>query len=319
MKKLVSFGLAVTLAVSGVSSLVAPTPVNAEASSYSFTKEQQEALNYINAIRAKIGVPPVKLNPFLNKAAENHAKYLNINGYADGHDEYAGKKGFTGSTYLDRIKAVGGDPNGDYREIVSFQKSTIIGGIDSFLTGLYHRDPLIAPYTEEIGVAISGGTVVIEVSYGETTYGSPNSVEAMYPYNGQTNVGIGFYGTETPNPIEKYGLGISGFLITYYASGNIAFDSVSAKLVNSKGVEIPVITEGIMGCFYIIPKTELAYNEKYTVTVSYKGADRSQDWKEVSGTRTWSFTTKPNPNPPVVQKPAPKPQPKPPVKPPVKK
>ncbi|MGO4119259.1 hypothetical protein ACEQ6C_39530, partial [Rhizobium ruizarguesonis] len=54
----------------------------------------------------------------------------------------------------------------------------------------------IAPYTEEIGVAISGGTVVIEVSYGETTYGSPNSVEAMYPYNGQTNVGIGFYGTD---------------------------------------------------------------------------------------------------------------------------
>lgn len=164
MKKLVSFGLAVTLAVSGVSSLVAPTPVNAEASSYSFTKEQQEALNYINAIRAKIGVPPVKLNPFLNKAAENHAKYITINGgYGlEAHYEESSKKGFTGYDSTDRIKAVGGDPDGSYREIITFQKSTIIGGMDDFMTMAYHRDPLMAPYTEEIGVAISGGTVVIE-------------------------------------------------------------------------------------------------------------------------------------------------------------
>lgn len=309
MKKLVSFGLAVTLAVSGVSSLVAPTPVNAEASSYSysFTKEQQDALNHINAIREKLGVPAVKLSPFLIKAAENHAKYLSINGFWDGHDEYSNKKGFTGSDPSSRIVSVGGIPNGYYSEGLTNLQSSIVSGIDSLMTAPYHRVSIASPSLEEIGVAISGGIVVIEYSSGEVVSGSPNSVEYMYPYNGQTNVDIGFYGNEVPNPLASYGLSKSGFILTYSAPGEVAFDSTTAKLVNSKGVEIPVIIDGIMGTLHIIPKTELAYNEKYTVTVSYKGSDRSQDWKEVSGTRTWSFTTKPNPNPPVVQKPAPKP------------
>ncbi|MBY0053671.1 hypothetical protein H7K32_18820 [Brevibacillus agri] len=79
MNKLGSFGLAIILAISGISTLFSSTSVKAESSDYIYTKEQLDALNHLNEIRSKIGVHPVKLNPFLTKAAENHAKYLNIN------------------------------------------------------------------------------------------------------------------------------------------------------------------------------------------------------------------------------------------------
>ncbi|MED3730465.1 CAP domain-containing protein [Geobacillus stearothermophilus] len=79
MKKVVSLGLSFSLALGGVLPTLSVEPSKVEASSYEFTKEQQEALNYINDIRKKIGLKPVTLNPFLIKAAENHAKYLDVN------------------------------------------------------------------------------------------------------------------------------------------------------------------------------------------------------------------------------------------------
>ncbi|MED3785631.1 hypothetical protein P4533_15665 [Geobacillus stearothermophilus] len=47
MKKVVSLGLAFSLALGGVLPTLSVEPSKVEASSYEFTKEQQEALNYI--------------------------------------------------------------------------------------------------------------------------------------------------------------------------------------------------------------------------------------------------------------------------------
>ncbi|MGG4082032.1 CAP domain-containing protein, partial [Geobacillus stearothermophilus] len=107
MKKVVSLGLAFSLALGGVLPTFSSEPIKVEAAGYEFTKEQQEALDYINEVRKNIGLKPVKLNPFLIKAAENHANYLFLN-KTKGHSEISGNKGFTGKSPSDRVKAVGG-------------------------------------------------------------------------------------------------------------------------------------------------------------------------------------------------------------------
>ena len=66
IKKLVSVGLALAIALSGVTPFFEPFVAKAEASDFTYTKQQQEALAHINNIRSKIGVPPVKLNLFLS-------------------------------------------------------------------------------------------------------------------------------------------------------------------------------------------------------------------------------------------------------------
>lgn len=55
MKKIVSLGIALALMLSGVSSFFAPVTQTAQAAEYTYTKEQQDALNHINQICGKFG------------------------------------------------------------------------------------------------------------------------------------------------------------------------------------------------------------------------------------------------------------------------
>lgn len=300
MNKLGSFGLAIILAISGISTLFSSTSVKAESSDYIYTKEQLDALNHLNEIRSKIGVHPVKLNPFLTKAAENHAKYLNINPENNwsllAHNEESNKKGYTGDDPSMRIKAVGGYSTGVLGEGIAF-RSSLIEGIDNLIYGPYHRDSLISADLEEVGFAFVNGVIVGNYYLGDGDSVAHNDV--VYPYNGQTNVDIGFYGDELPNPLNQFGVSKTGYAITYQTGKLLSLDTVyNVKITNSKGEDVPVFVQNGFAEVYIFPKDELAYNEKYTVTVTYNGYDTADgwgNWKPTSGSKTWSFTTKPDP------------------------
>jgi uncharacterized protein YkwD len=72
-----------------------------------YVEKQEEALEYINEIRENMGLPLLELGPFLNKAAENHANYIDLLLHRVRHDEEEGKKGFTGVEPKDRALFVG--------------------------------------------------------------------------------------------------------------------------------------------------------------------------------------------------------------------
>ncbi|MCM3714101.1 CAP domain-containing protein [Alkalihalobacillus oceani] len=79
-------------------------PSKVEASEFTFTQQQQEALDHLNGIRANMGLDPVELDPYLNKAAQNHADYLSVNGNPfslESHRQDPSKTGFTGVTASD--------------------------------------------------------------------------------------------------------------------------------------------------------------------------------------------------------------------------
>lgn len=294
MKKVVSLGLAFSLALGGVLPTLSVEPSKVEASSYEFTKEQQEALNYLNDIRKKIGLKPVTLNPFLIKAAENHAKYLVANNITfssgvDGHSETVGKTGYTGKNVEERIKAVGGSQTlaSNSSENIAYNVSSINKGIDLLMDLPLHRTSFIDPQLSSVGVAIVDNIVVLTYYFLE--FGT-NPEESIYPYDGQTNVGLEFIGKkERPNPLEEFKVEKSGYVISFSpSSSNVVPDNVVGKLFDSKGKEVPVFfkEDALSFTYFLFPKSPLLKNEKYTVKFTY--TDLMDDTVK---TKTWSFTT----------------------------
>jgi uncharacterized protein YkwD len=255
MKKLIALGLALSLALGGVTPISkVAEPTKAEAAGFTFTKEQTDVVAYVNKIRKTLGLKEVKLNPFLNKAAENHANYLNLNGTTSGHEEKKGNKGFTGAYHYDRVRAVGGssDLADSTTEIQVARAGSFSVGVDAFMKIAYHRAPLVNPNSIEIGVAFKSGTMVILTS---TMLSSEQKGDSVYPYNNQTGVDVEFWGhTERPNPLEKFKIEKSGFIISYFVPIDHYIEKLdSVKITDSKGKSIPFFTElhGVSICVFV--------------------------------------------------------------------
>ncbi|QHT58604.1 hypothetical protein GXP70_00485 [Paenibacillus lycopersici] len=287
MKQIGTISLVLTLLFGGLAtSLIAATlPASAiqrVLSNDSGTNFATRILDDLNAVRTAMGLPTVKLNPYLTEAAQNHAVYMIANVYYN-HDENPLGQGFTGVTHADRIHAVGGDTSIPTWEIMTVDESDPHAIIEEFLNTAYHREPLIAPEATEIGVGIYGSAVVIEIACAANTMGY-----ATYPYDGQTNVVTSFYGHEIPNPIEPFGAARSGQIITIKTP--YLLEGIDVTLTNSAGEPIPFFKPFTASNYWhIIPKSPLAYNETYTVSVTFTpwaGSDASKTFN-----KTWSFTT----------------------------
>lgn len=179
-------------------------PIQVEAADHQYEKYQLDLLAQVNFERKMVGLNPVKLHPLLCKSAVNHENYLKINGYAYGHSEVKGDKGFTGKTQEDRIKSVG------YKSgFISYEAITSTGDDYTSLmrsmiqTAPYHRDTILSPLTEYIGFGYSKGGVVVTNGVDNDNYSS--SIFVNYPYNGQTDVDVAYYGDEDPDPLKGTG------------------------------------------------------------------------------------------------------------------
>ncbi|WP_346234893.1 CAP domain-containing protein [Lysinibacillus telephonicus] len=297
--------LAVMVALSMLIGVTAPSyspsqgfeALQAEASGFTYTQDQQEALTYINSIRKEMGLSQLTLDPFLSEAAQNHANYLKTNGTAFGHDEVKGHSGFTGSTPSDRLKAVGYNPSGVTGEAISPSAITLKIGVDSLLYAPYHRTILLKQDLDTIGVGYSGSSLVITTESDGKITSSSGTKEAMYPYDGQINVGTKFLGDEEPNPLKQFGIRYSGYVISYTPEvkvdeqGKIRisnFKNIKFTLKDNQGNIVPVFeeTNTFGATLYFFPKDYLKTNTKYTANISYTNLSTGKDVN-----KTWSFTT----------------------------
>ncbi|WP_159883514.1 stalk domain-containing protein [Paenibacillus puerhi] len=266
MKRYVILFIVLVLAWGGGWELSAAAAGQASEGEQTYKDYQLEALRYLNELRENLGLQKVKLNPQITKAAENHAKYVVDNRTAgqglDAHNETEGMPGFTGNGPTDRAKAAG--YSGSVSEVISYSGNGAKGAIDSWLNTAYHRSPLTSPFADEFGIGIVNNTAVLNMS-------SQNKGEdeiVFYPYDGQTGVDIGFYGAENPNPLEQFGIAKSGYIISVQSVRN--FDPFEVTVTDSKGSKIPYYYEKRGIDFFIYPVYELAYDELYTVEISYE-------------------------------------------------
>ncbi|GIO35731.1 hypothetical protein J41TS12_05920 [Paenibacillus antibioticophila] len=285
LKKLGATILAVSLALGGVA-VASPIQKTYAASDFSYSQEAKDALEYINKIRADAGLGSVTLNPFLTKAAENHAAYILANGLT--HDEIAGKKGFTGERPKDRVLAVGGSTSlaQGVGEVASAGFSSLESAIDSMLNTSYHREPYVSQYTSEIGVALNENRFVLLATFATTT-----SVISTYPYDGQNNVPTTFIGnTELPNPLSQFGISKSGYVISFYPPHVLDTKKIDATIKDSKGNNVPFFSEWDNGFWFFYTKEPMKNSETYTVSVNYKPL-YEPEYEGKTLNKTWSFTT----------------------------
>lgn len=288
---------------------VLPT-IQVEASSYNYTADQLQALANLNKLRAEAGMKPVKLDPFLTKAATNHFNYLNTNGHAYGHGEVKGHKGFTGVKPQDRVLAVGGSVGEYLSENIVFGTNIHANSImDLVHEAPLHREGLLNPDLQSVGIEAEKGNQkgfhVIKLRIDE--YGE-RATDHVYPVNGMKNVNPLFGGNEIPNPLKDYGIAQSGHILTYWLPLNVAVSDgdLTFVLKDSKGATVPAFLDFFYsGTARLIPKQQLKWGETYTATVKWKARHTS-----ATGGRTWSFTTMtsdpngvtpPKPTPPPVE------------------
>lgn len=280
-------GMGLTAAWPGNHDLSASTIETPDLTSYS--QDQYDALVYLNGVRVKAGLPAVTLNPRITEAAELHARYFNINKVTpnlSAHTEKAGLPGYRGTHVRERIAAAGyvspskkGYASG---EVMHFRQKSSVNAMKGWLDTAYHRQIVLSPYFQEIGIALVDGTAVVNMA--GSTVSSISGGLAVYPYDGMQNTGIGFYGFETPNPLLQFNVKHSGYIISATAADRI--DKYEATLTDEKGSLLPVYEEISGDTLFLYPKEILQGFHTYTVSVNYQLED-TQEWQN----RTWSFTT----------------------------
>ncbi|OWA34139.1 hypothetical protein B9G55_17605 [Saccharibacillus sp. O16] len=255
----------------------------ASAAQGTFTQDQLDGLAYLNEIRAKVGVGPLELDARLNQAAQAHAAYYNRYHFEglDAHLEKEGTAGFTGETPGDRGQAAGW-PNTSVAEVMAFGNSTTRKAIDALLDTAYHREIILDDSFKVVGIGLQDGTAVINPAL--LTFEESSREAKVYPYDGMEGAPVGFYGNETPNPLDRFDIPYSGGIIS--ASTGVRIASYEASITDSTGREVPFYREFQGRTVFLYPKDVLDGYSVYTVKLDYVLRDESQPRH-----KTWSFTT----------------------------
>jgi hypothetical protein len=241
----------------------------------------------VDRYRAAAGLPPVTLDPALSKGCMEHAEYMRLNKDGDamqGLNAHTQRPELPGATKAGAACAKAADlfPGVSDLEVA----------VDAWMSGLYHRRPILTPSLERIGVGYSkltDGSYMAALMFVDGKGGAAKWPVA-YPADKQRDIPLEF-GNEVPNPVP--GGGRAGYPITIQFPPFDKVTGVTAKLSDAKGKPVafhlsdpehPATSFGQYGVVCVIPKAPLAPATQYTVRVE-------ATWKGKAATWTWSFTT----------------------------
>nr|WP_238987350.1 CAP domain-containing protein [Cupriavidus taiwanensis]SPD48666.1 conserved exported protein of unknown function [Cupriavidus taiwanensis] len=153
---------------------------------YATTDARLATFNEVNDYRLKMGVGALRQDDALDKAADSHLSYQKVNSDF-GHDEIAGKPGYTGVTPYDQAVAAGAMSN-QWIAQVSDRSAFCV---DSFKNSIYHLQALTSNQ-ETIGIANRDSLCVINFGvvtgangsgYGLPTWGGQQLTETAFAYS----------------------------------------------------------------------------------------------------------------------------------------
>jgi len=197
---------------------------------------QREALRIVNELRTQIGVPCATMVPEINDAAQAHADYGRLNFGLDGcastgHDETEGCEGFSGVSFWERMVAAG-YAGGASAEVAHFMGDPAMA-IDGWVGTLWHRVPVVAPNTDELGYGTTTGWDVMDFG---TQQPADSSGVWFYPYDGATVSPNG--GDEVPPPPDPPS-GCGGGFCQWGTFVTVLFESSAAVTVDVHELEGP--------------------------------------------------------------------------------
>lgn len=214
-----------------------------------YADNYKDALAYLNKIRHSSGLPALRVDYRLKRAAYAHARYLAASG-EKGHEERRGSKEYSGMTPSSRIVKAGYSTR-VVVENISFGERRYADSIDTLLSTVYHRLAFLDMRVDSIGIARAGryrSVFVYDMSLssierlcgkahssveGEYIYGvcadssiklpaglfkkalrdieSKSAKIVCYPFEGARNIPLGFV-HERPDPVAN--LKNAGYPIT---------------------------------------------------------------------------------------------------------
>jgi hypothetical protein len=251
------------------------------------------ALNTINLYRSWLGIPPLTIDPALQKAAEDHVEYYRLN-FGDPalagmglHYQTPGKPGFTGASFQDRARAAG--YKGSVNENAGVSGS-MVWSVDWFIATVGHRLTLLDPRYTHVGMAaINDGRIKFEIiDLGAPAWKETDPVGWIaWPPHNSTGVSLSFSG-EAPNPFPgaTYPVGYPIHL-KYFGAGDL---TLTTATISKNGVPLPSFSE--IGTGWLSRKTILLCTNKpldmnTVYDVYIEGTANGERF-----VKTWSFKTR---------------------------
>jgi len=251
------------------------------------------AWNTLNKIRLAAGSGCMNLVSALDKSAQAHCDYDaanagNVTCTSDPHGEVMSCMGYTGATAQAREIAAGYPALLAYSEVATTYGNNPVAAVPSWVDTVWHRIPMLDPWTVDMGYGGATRCDVIDVGRGMSTM--PSNTVVVYPYDGQTNVPPAFSGLEGPAPPAPPGGWPSAYPINIYAQRI----SVTGHVLTKDGDSTPIdhlwldaqsslVSAGLKGYF-----TDTAFmygapfdlNTKYHVKITgtYAGGTLSKEW-----------------------------------------
>jgi uncharacterized protein YkwD len=170
-----------------------------------------DGFNWFNFRRQQMGLAAITRNAQIDAAALNHSNYQAQNRTIT-HDEVAGRRGFTGATVLDRLRAAQYSvpaSNYAYGEVISSTPDTNgVNAAEDLIAAIYHRFVIFEPKFLEGGAASAtagSGYTYFTTDFATRTLnngGLGSGKLLVYPFSNQQNLPTVFFSDqEKPDPV----------------------------------------------------------------------------------------------------------------------
>ncbi len=257
-----------------------------------------QAWMVLNQTRSAAGAGCMNLVAALDKSAQSHCNYEAANSgnascTSDPHGEVASCTGFTGKDVQSREVDAGYPQALAYTEVLTSFGNNPAAAVPSWIDTVFHRIPLLDPWTVDMGYGGATGCDVIDIGLGMSTMAS-NAV-VVYPYDGQTNVPSAFSGAEGPAPPAPPNGFPSSYPISIYAQGLKVTTHTLTKDGDSTPLDhlwldanSPQLMSGYQGYFLdtaFLYGAPFDLNTKYHVKIigTYTGGALNAEWTFTTG------------------------------------
>lgn len=255
-----------------------------------------QALNAVNQLRVGAGGTCMNSVPTLVQSAQAHCDYQQTNKgnamcMADAHSEVMGCTGFTGRDVQSREVAAGYPRALAYTEVANTIGNNPMAAVINWVDTVYHRIPLLDPWTVDMGYGGGPGCDVIDIGRGMSAAAADTIV--VFPYDGQTNVAPTWNGLEGPAPPAPAGGWPSSYIINIYAKGIAVTEHVLTKDGDPTPLEHTWLDKqnpGVASLANYFPNVAFMYGAPFQPNTKYR--------VKIAGTYSagalnveWTFTT----------------------------
>jgi uncharacterized protein YkwD len=255
------------------------------------------ALAAVNNYRVPAGSGCATMIPEINKSAAAHCAYYGMYMMGDmcisnPHLEVTGCAGFTGATPGDRMKAAGYSSFGG-GEVMAFVNDAQ-GSVDTWVNSVWHRVPILDPFTTHLGYGSSARCDTIDFGRGTP---APMNTVVVYPYDGQTGLPLSFNGAnEGPMPPMPGSGWPSSMPISVYAQKIVVTEHALTKDGDATPIEhvwldanaeivAMDMRRSLTNVVFMYANLPFEANTKYRVKVAgtYSGGPLMKEWTFTTG------------------------------------